>query len=262
MTKTDFIAATPQVILIGTAGWSVPGALASEFPGTGTHLQRYSCGLSCTEINSSFHRSHRVEVYRRWAESTPTAFRFAAKLPRSITHDGRLRSARDQVTKFAAEVAGLGDRLNVLVVQLPPSLEFEARIAKSFFRMVREAIDVSVVCEPRHHSWFSPAADGVLVQMRVGRVAVDPVRCSAGAVPGGWLGHGSDGVGATVYYRWHGSPRMYWSQYGDAWLDARVKELSRWPDGTACWCVFDNTAAGAATANARTFQRKILESGS
>ena len=50
--------------------------------------------LACAEINSSFHRPHAPETYAKWAASTPPVFRFAVKLPRTITHDGQLRRAR------------------------------------------------------------------------------------------------------------------------------------------------------------------------
>jgi uncharacterized protein YecE (DUF72 family) len=145
---------------------------------------------------------------------------------------------------------GLDDRLGVLLVQLPPSLAFDARVARRFFGLLAERFGGAVVCEPRHASWFEPAADRLLVTARVGRVAADPARWPAAAAPGGWLGPDGDGAGAVVYHRWHGSPRTYWSSYSDDWLQARAAELARWPAGTDCWCIFDNTAAGAATGNA------------
>jgi len=74
---------------IGTAGWSISREAAAAFPGEGRHLERYGRVLGCAEINSSFHRSHRVEVYQRWAAQTPPGFRFSVKLPRSISHDAR-----------------------------------------------------------------------------------------------------------------------------------------------------------------------------
>ena len=79
---------------IGTAGWSITREAAASFTGSGQHLQRYARVLNCAEINSSFYRSHRVQVYEQWAAQTPAGFRFSAKLPRSITHEGRLRRAR------------------------------------------------------------------------------------------------------------------------------------------------------------------------
>lgn len=235
---------------IGTAGWTVPRAAAGAFPVEGSHLQRYAGVFGITEINSSFHREHRAAVYARWAASTPAGFRFAAKLPREVTHERRLRAARIPLQRFIADASGLGDRLAVLLVQLPPSLAFEPRPARTFFRLLAGMFGGAVVCEPRHASWFEPAADRLLVAARVGRVAADPARWPAAAVPGGWLGVDHDGAGAVVYHRWHGSPRTYWSSYEDDWLQARAAELRRWPAAADCWCIFDNTASGAAAANA------------
>lgn len=240
--------------VIATAAWSVPRAVAEAFPGEGSHLERYSRVLKGTEINSSFYRSHRSEVYARWAAQTPAGFRFAVKLPRAITHEGRLRAARAPLQRFIAETAGLGSKLAVLLVQLPPSLVFEPRPARRFFSLLAGMYGGAVVCEPRHASWFEAAADRLLVALRIGRVAADPARWPAAAVPGGWLGPAGDGAGAVLYHRWHGSPRTYWSSYGDDWLQARAAELRRWPRGAKAWCVFDNTAAGAAAANALSLQ--------
>jgi uncharacterized protein YecE (DUF72 family) len=245
---------------IGTAGWAIPRDAAAAFPGEGRHLDRYARVLGCAEINSSFHRGHRVEVYQRWAEQTPPGFRFSVKLPRSISHDARLRRAREPLLRFLAEVAGLGERLAVLLVQLPPSFEFEARSTRRFFALLADLFAGAVVCEPRHPSWFTPAAELTLVDCRVGRVGADPARCAEGQQPGGWLGDDGDGRGAVVYYRWHGAPRMYWSRYELAWVQARADELKRWPPGVDCWCIFDNTAGGRAISNALEL-RALLGSG-
>jgi uncharacterized protein YecE (DUF72 family) len=241
---------TPRPLRLGTAGWSVPKAVANAFPGPGSHLARYAQVLPAAEINTSFYRSHRPEVYARWAAQTPRDFRFAVKLPRTITHEQRLRASRALLTQFVDEVAGLGDQLGVLLVQLPPSLVFESRPVRTFFEMLARMFDGAVVCEPRHASWFEPAADRLLVKLRVGRAAADPARWPAAAVPGGWLGAKGDGADAVVYHRWHGSPRMYYSGYDDVWLQARAGELRRWPDDADRWCIFDNTASGAATSDA------------
>ncbi len=235
---------------IGTAAWSLPREVAAEFPGDGQHLERYARQFACAEINSSFYKPHRVETYARWAGMTPPHFRFAVKLPRAITHDARLRATRKPLRTFLAEAAGLGDRLGVLLVQLPPSLAFEARVARTFFALLRESWDGPVACEPRHASWFEPGADRALAALRVARVAADPARSDVAARPGGWLGPAGDGAGALLYYRWHGSPRVYWSRYDDAWLARQAALIAAWPASAVPWMIFDNTASGAATANA------------
>ena len=101
---------------IGTAAWSLPREVAAGFPGAGQHLERYARQFACVEIDSSFYKPHRLETYARWAGMTPPHFRFAVKLPRAITHDARLRAARQPLRTFLGEAAGLGDRLGVLLV--------------------------------------------------------------------------------------------------------------------------------------------------
>ena len=245
---------------IGTAGWAISRETSQAFPGDGQHLARYARVLSCAEINSSFQRSHRTEVYERWAAQTPSDFRFSVKVPRSITHDARLRRARGPLERFLAEASGLGDRLAVLLLQFPPSFAFEARPLRSFLRMLRESFTGAVVCEPRNASWFTPQADQVLASLRVSRAAADPARWPEAARPGGWLGAAGDGRGAVVYHRWHGSPRTYWSRYDATWLGERALELSRWPTDADCWCIFDNTASSAAISNALELQ-SLLHNG-
>jgi uncharacterized protein YecE (DUF72 family) len=63
----------------------------------------------------------------------------------------------------------------------------------------------------------------------------------------------------VLYHRWHGAPRTYLSRYEPQRLRERVQELRRWPDGADRWCVFDNTAAGQAVANALELQALLDE---
>ena len=237
------------MIVIATAGWSIPRSSARQVPGEGTHLQRYARKLHGVEINTSFYRPHAITTYERWAKQTPRTFRFAVKLPREITHEGQLRAARRPLEEFLGSVAGLGGRLGPLVVQLPPSLAFDASVAARFFKLLRERHQGPVVCEPRHRSWFDTAAEALLLRHRIGRIAADPAVVSAAAQPGGWPG--------LVYYRLHGSPDKYWSIYEKARLAQWMQALKALPRATLAWCVFDNTASGGATANAIQMQEGI-----
>lgn len=229
-------------LLIGTAGWSIAARYADNFPDAGSHLARYAGRLGAVEINSSFHKPHQRKTYERWAESVPPDFRFAVKIPKTITHDGGLADDGPQLDRFAGEVTGLGAKLAVLLVQLPPKLAFDAACWDGFLGALRARIDADVALEPRHASWFSPEVDGLLRDQRVARVAADPVR-HGGEAPGGW-----DGL---AYYRWHGAPRIYYSDYDSVAL-ARIRRRldASLAAGSATWCIFDNTAASAALGNA------------
>jgi uncharacterized protein YecE (DUF72 family) len=239
----------PQRILVGTAGWSIPRASAAVCPTDGTHLERYSRVFNCSEINSSFHRPHAASTYTKWANATPREFRFAVKIPRTITHDQKLRRAKAPLERFLEEADGLGDKLGALLVQLQPSLAFDARVAGRFFEMLRGRYSGFVVCEPRHDTWFSAQAEAVLVRFKVARVAADPPPVAGAGVPGGW-----DGV---VYYRLHGAPRKYWSKYDADYIGVVGRALRSLPSAVDAWCVFDNTASGAALANASDLNRLL-----
>jgi uncharacterized protein YecE (DUF72 family) len=235
---------------VGTAGWSLPRAERSYFPARGSHLECYAAVFNAVEINSTFHRPHRRSTFERWAASVPRKFRFSVKLPRTITHDARLIGSRKGVEAFLADLEPLGARAECLLVQLPPSLELDRRVAARFFAMLRERFGRGIALEPRHVSWFTPEADALLRSQQVARVAADPPRASNGMEPGGWSG--------LAYFRLHGSPRMYYSSYDDAFLEAvatRLKALRR--SRIPAWCIFDNTALGAATANARGLLQRL-----
>lgn len=230
-------------VLVGCAGWSLPREHQAGFPSGGTHLERYAARFPAAEINTSFYRPHRPSTYARWGASVPPSFRFSVKVPKAITHGLRLRGAGDALDAFLSEAGGLGDRLGCLLVQLPPSLDFDAAVAGGFFGALRDRTAVPVACEPRHASWFTAEADECLAGAGIARVAADPARVPEAAEPGG--------APDPVYHRLHGSPRIYYSAYDDAYLAALAARLREHAAaGRQTWCIFDNTAAGAATANA------------
>jgi uncharacterized protein YecE (DUF72 family) len=239
-----------EPICVGCAGWTIPRTASDRFPRDGTHLQRYAQRLPAAEINSSFYRPHKPATYARWADSVPDYFRFAVKVPKALTHRARLRDADATLERFLSESASLGEKRGPLLVQLPPSLGFEKSVAETFFDKVRKLFAGSVVCEPRHASWFADSADALLFCFRIARVAADPPPHPRAADPGGWQG--------LVYYRWHGAPTMYHSSYSDRHLDrlAAALRVAAAP-GAPAWCIFDNTAEGAAAINALALLERL-----
>jgi uncharacterized protein YecE (DUF72 family) len=230
-------------IRTGTAGWSVSSRYSNEIAAGGSHLERYARHFNAVEVNSSFYRPHKRKTYKRWADSTPDQFRFSVKLPKSITHEGGLSDCDGLLDRFIDEVGGLGGKLGAVLVQLPPKFKFDAQVADRFFRDLRLRTETDIALEPRHVSWFEPHIDDWLAERRVSRVAADPARTAGADRPGGWKG--------LAYYRWHGSPKIYFSDYDQASLDALTQRLrSDQAAGVRTWCIFDNTASGAALGNA------------
>jgi uncharacterized protein YecE (DUF72 family) len=230
-------------VYVGCAGWQLRREHAELFPPAGSHLQRYAGRFNAVEINSSFYRPHRPATYARWADSVPSEFRFSVKLPKTITHAARLCGADAELDRFLAEATQLGERLGCVLVQLPPSLALDPAVAERFFTALRARHDGPVAFEPRHPTWFGGEAEALLREMAIARVAADPPRHPYDGQPAGDLG--------MVYYRLHGSPRIYYSAYPPDYLDALAGALAEHEArGHAAWCIFDNTALGAATTDA------------
>jgi uncharacterized protein YecE (DUF72 family) len=196
------------------------------------------------EINSSFYRPHQSATYARWRDETPAPFRFSVKMPRSVTHESRLKRCAAEVSRFYEDIAALRPKLAAVLVQLPPSLEFNARTVRVFFNTVPHLRGTKVVCEPRHPSWFSSAAEKTLQEAGISRVAADPARGPGAEAPGGFR--------RFAYFRWHGAPRLYYSKYSEAQLATFAAAVTT-TKAMDIWCVFDNTARHAAWDDALQF---------
>ncbi|MDO9418490.1 DUF72 domain-containing protein [Pararhizobium sp.] len=231
------------MIFIGTAGWSIPKALGVHFPPAGSALQRYASVLNCTEINSTFYRPHRPDTFKRWAESVPGHFRFSVKAPKTITHEKRLVDADEALDAFVSSITPLGQKLGPILFQLPPSLIFDRLQADRFFTTVRERWQGAVVLEPRHKSWAAAEAEELVMRHSITWVFADPPKVERTIEPN------SDGL----YLRLHGAPKVYYSSYGKDDLHRYRLAMDRSQAGES-WCIFDNTASGAALSNALDLQ--------
>ncbi|MDB5809980.1 MAG: hypothetical protein JWN94_2102 [Betaproteobacteria bacterium] len=175
----------------------------------------------------------------------PGSFRFAVKLPKAITHERRLEGVKEPLAPFIDAISGLGKKLGAILVQLPPSFEFDLRTAKSFFKVLRRHYTGAVVLEPRHMTWFQAAALAVAEANGISRVVADPAPKGCGDFM-----HASNDI---AYFRLHGSPRIYFSSYPDDYLATLAERIGTIAARrTPVWCIFDNTGAGAAAANALT----------
>ncbi|MCK8663910.1 DUF72 domain-containing protein [Pseudomonas azerbaijanoccidens] len=239
-----------QPIYLGCAGWSVGREHAAAFPEHGTHLQRYAWQFNGVEINSSFYRPHRQQTYARWADSVPHDLRFSVKVPKRITHELHLVDCDQALAEFLTQCSGLGDRLGCLLVQLPPSLVFEEHVAHRFFRGLRAQYSGAVVLEPRHPSWTR--AEPLLMAYAIAQAVVDPSRIATDSSP-----RGSRDI---AYWRLHGSPRIYFSPYDQLFLERLASLLERTAVDRCVWCIFDNTASGAALKNALALKGLLTKS--
>jgi uncharacterized protein YecE (DUF72 family) len=241
---------TPERIYIGCAGWNL-AQKSSDDAAERSQLERYASLFRSVEINTSFHRAHRRATYERWSASVPSTFRFSVKIPKAITHEKRLVDCDELLQRFLGESSGLGEKLGALLVQLPPSLEFDQGVVEGFLECLRSQYDGTVVIEPRNKTWFKPDSNRTLQRLAITRVAADPAIVPPAAEPGGYPG--------KVYFRLHGSPQVHYSSYTSSFLDGLAFRLRAYARaGASVWCIFDNTIRGSSTSNAQHLMRKIV----
>jgi uncharacterized protein YecE (DUF72 family) len=229
---------------VGTAAWTIPTSYKDLFPESGTHLERYSQRLTGVEVNTSFYRDHQAKTYEKWAENTPENFRFAIKLARELTHEKRLECSSEELSEKLDAISKLGNKFAVLLVQLPPSLDFVRETAKSFFSNLRDLTDVPIAFEPRHPTWITPVAKRIFKEFRISKVVADPDPCETPD----WQEFLTPDL---VYHRLHGSPEIYRSLYTKEFIEGTAEIMaSEKSEHKNIWCMFDNTAYGFATYNA------------
>jgi len=159
-----------QKVRIGTCGWGFgdwrgtlypPDLPESEFLGF------YARYFPAVEVDSTFYSAPSENVLRRWIEMTPAAFRFACKLPRAITHLCRLRDCTAELNSFFAAIEPLGSKLQVVLVQLPPSFtpkEGKQPLRKFLAQLPR---DFRFAIEFRNSGWHRPQIISLLEKCRV-----------------------------------------------------------------------------------------------
>jgi uncharacterized protein YecE (DUF72 family) len=146
------------------------------------------------------------------------------------------------IERFADEIAGLGEKLGIVLVQFPPSRVFQRYEVETLFALLSSSLPCPLACEPRHASWFVPSVETLFADLHVARVVADPPPADGAEAPGGWPG--------LRYHRLHGVPRIYYSNYEPNYLESLRSRIGAEANDADVWCIFDNTASGAATANA------------
>ncbi len=159
-----------QKIRLGTCAWSFGEWRGAFYPGELPQerwLEFYAHYFAAVEVDSTFYSAPSERTVQRWVESTPASFRFACKLPREITHACRLRDCSSDFNAFLRAVEPLGAKLQVILVQLPPS--FAPKDGKAVLRSFLERLprDFRFAIEFRNPGWHKPHIIHLLEKYRV-----------------------------------------------------------------------------------------------
>ncbi len=151
-------------LLLGTQGFAFDDWVGPFYPpGTpkAAYLERYAERFATVEIDSTFYGTPRPSVVRGWYDRTPAGFLFAAKFPRTITHDKKLVEAEAEADEFVAVMQLLEDKLGLLTLQF--AYDFEpGRLALLDRFLGRLPPGPRYAVEVRNRKWLTRDLDAML----------------------------------------------------------------------------------------------------
>lgn len=259
--------ARPRVLL-GTQGWNYAAWLGPFYP-TGTRpadfLSTYGRAFGTVEVDSTFYAVPPERAVLGWAERAPPGFRFALKLPQTITHEHRLRGGDDVLAQFFERARLLGPKLGPVLVQLGPDFGPDELPALVRF-LPKLPGDVQVAVEFRQRGWLT---EGVLNLLADHGVA--PALSDGKWVPRRWTlaladRYATRAPAPFAYVRWMG-PNRDLVDHSRIQVD-RSREQARWAAAITAivggssgvremWGYTSNHWAGHAPQSARELQRLL-----
>ncbi len=251
MDKNNF----EMALFVGTSGFSYKHWLNGVFYPKGLPqsrlLEYYATRFNTVEINSTFYRMPSEKTLRSWFAKTPDDFIFSVKMGRTVTHYAKLKECKEELKKQRKIAEILKEKLGVILIQLPPSLGFNAELMDGFLAELKDvwgSLSVRVAVEFRNKSWFVKETFALL-DKHGATICV------------------SDFKGATntetndatfVYIRRHGPSGRYYGSYTEEELQKDALMIKGFlAEGKDVFVYFNNDLEGYAPSNAELLKEML-----
>jgi uncharacterized protein YecE (DUF72 family) len=238
-------------LLIGTSGYSYKHWKGVFYPSglpQTRWLEFYCEHFDSVELDVTFYRLPARKAFEKWYQRTPPHFLFAAKGSRFITHVKRLKDCREPLRAYRENAAGLGDKLAVVLWQLPPGLRFDGERLREFCRLLHDEYpEKRRTFEFRHESWLQKESYDILASH--GFALCIPV------APG--YPREEQMTAPFTYIRFHGDAVRRNSCYTDKELRNWAAESRKWLEGQDLYISFNNDALGFVIDNAKNLRNYI-----
>lgn len=215
------------------------GSLYPEDAKSKDFLTLYSQAFNCVEINSTFYRKPTAKTLLKWAEETPDDFRFFIKIPKTISHEKRLKDCREEISEFCLHIQDhLKEKLSGFLYQFPPSF----KNTPENISLILDSLDFSYlnVIEFRHESWWR---DEIFSLLKDRQIVFSGVSFPGNLPEDVIINH--PGI---LYYRLHGTPVLYKSEYNEEFINHLAEKIKAGRQTT--FIFFNNTWGTAAVKNA------------
>jgi len=223
------------------------GSLYPEDVKSKDFLTLYSQAFNCVEINSTFYRKPTAKTLMKWADETPEDFRFFIKIPKTVSHEKRLEGCKTEITEFCIHIQNhLQEKLSGFLYQFPPSF----KNSPENIDLILNNLDFSYVnvIEFRHESWWRKE---IFQLLRENQVIFSGVSFP-GNLPEDVIVSHDD----MLYYRLHGKPVLYKSEYSEEFIGNLAEKISNLKHQS--FIFFNNTWGTAAIKNS-LYLKELLE---
>lgn len=241
-------------VLVGTSGWQYRDWRGRLYPRELPQrlwLEHHAAAFATVEVNNSFYRLPAREVFEQWRARTPPDYVISVKASRYLSHVKRLREPQEPVARLVERMAGLGDRLGAVLLQLPPDLPCETERLDACLAEFPAGTRVAV--EPRHASWWNADVRDVLTARGAALV---------------WADRDSEPVGPLWrtapwgYLRLHaGGGEAVWPYDRRVLAEWAARLADTWDDGEDAYAYTNNDPGGAAVRDAVVLADCLRERG-
>jgi len=245
---------------IGTSGFSYRDWLGNFYPQfcpQADFLKFYASQFATVELDVSYYRIPAEAMVKRWVEVTPSHFVFAAKFPRTVTHEGDRSARLEAAAEFASVMRGLGPKLGPLLLQFPYSFKPDQRpLLETIIDSVPTDLRLSV--EVRNRNWLCEDFYALLKRRNVSLCLVDHP----------WMPRLAVQTADFHYVRFLGDRKKISEDFSYV-RNERTDDLAWWSDllkrfsgsPVDIYAYFNNHYSGHAPTSAVQLQ-KLMESGS
>ncbi|WP_312509907.1 DUF72 domain-containing protein [Chryseobacterium culicis] len=223
------------------------GSLYPEDAKSKDFLSLYSNTFNAVEINSTFYRKPTPKTLLKWHGETPDDFRFFIKIPKSITHQSRLENCKEEVALFCSHIQShLKDKLSGFLYQLPPSFKnIPENIDRITHNIDRRFLNV---IEFRNRSWWQKELFDLLQKQNIVFSGVS----FPGDLPEDFIINHPE----VFYYRLHGKPVLYKSEYSKEVIENLAEKIKKLPQTSF---IFFNNTWGTAAINNSLYLKSMVE---
>lgn len=204
----------------------------------------YAGQFNTYELNVTFYKFPTAKSLQTWYNKVPEGYLFSAKAPKLITHLKRFADCEREINDFYTACRdGLADKLACVLFQLPPSFSYTEERLQLIVTSLNP--EFKNVVEFRHESWWNQEVYDALFAHNITFCGVDYPKLTNQVIATSSIG----------YYRFHGSPKLFYSQYTEEQVKAVYDSIAAESKFKEAYIYFNNTASEAGIINALYFKK-------